>query len=159
MQNTQWTGNTSIKFIAHASKHRLEYVAVECPNKRSRVTYLLISIECKDPNLLAAVAAIKRDKAEKYVNFEDAVAFITPCCPVTVKQVKEKHFANQVSATNGLNTTLKSGIGKTGVELQFHKHTDFWKLPEEQHEEVKVFQADQKKKRAPKGKGGPPTKI
>ena len=44
MQNTKWNGNTSIKFIAHSSKHRqlytemteaAEHVAVECPNERS----------------------------------------------------------------------------------------------------------------------------
>ena len=94
MQNTKWNGNTSIKFIAHSSKHRqsyiemteaAEHVAVECPNERSRVTYLLNSIECKDPDLLAAVAAIKQDEVGKRVHFEDAVAFIIPCCPVASK--------------------------------------------------------------------------
>ena len=126
MQNTKWNGNMSIKFTAHSSKQRQSYiemteaaahVAVECLNKRSRVTYFLNSIECKDPALLAAVAAIKQDKVGKRVHFENAVAFIIPCFPVTMKQVKKMHFAAQVVATNGLNTTLKSGIGKTGAEL------------------------------------------
>ena len=164
MQNTQWTGNTSIKFIAHSSKHRQSYiemteaskhVAVECPNEHSRVTYLLNSIECKDPDLLAAVAAIKQDDTGKRQHFEDAVLFIIPCCPVAAKQVKKTHFGAQVAAANGLNTTLKSGIGKTGVELRFHKHADFRALPEDQREEVKAFQAQQKK-RPTNGKGGSP---
>ena len=58
MQNIRWNGNTSTKFIPHSSKHRqsyiemteaAEHVAVECPNKRSWVTYLLNSTECNDP--------------------------------------------------------------------------------------------------------------
>ena len=34
----------------------------------------------------------------------------------------------------------------------------FWKLPEDQREEVRAFSAEHKKKRAPKGKDGTPTK-
>ena len=161
MQNTKWTGNTSIKFFAHSSKHRelyieitevSEHVAVESPNKRSCVTYLLNSIEYKDPNFLAAVTANKQDGSGKRIHFENSVAFIIPCCLVAAKQVKKTHFAARVAATNGLNMMLKSGIGKTGVELRFHKHADFWNLPEDQHKDVQAFQSEQKKKHPNKGK-------
>jgi hypothetical protein len=153
IQNTKWNGLSNIKFIAHAAKHRSSYidmteakehVAVECPNERSRVTYLLNSIESKDPDLLAAVAAIKQDEAGKRSHFEDAVAFIIPTCPVEAKHAKKAHFNASVSSTNGINAKLKSGIGKTGVELRFHKNKDFWALPEEQRQEVREYTAAMK---------------
>ena len=115
---------------------------VECPNERSPVTYLLNSIECKDPDLLVAVAANNQHEAGKRIHFEDAVAFIIPCCPVAARKVKKTHFAAQTAATNGLNMTLKSGIGKTGVELRFHKHADVCKFPEEQCNTIQAFQAE-----------------
>ena len=34
----------------------------------------------------------------------------------------------------------------------------FWNFPEDQRDEVRAFSAEQNKKQAPKGKGGPPTK-
>ena len=97
-----------------------EQVDIECPTERSRVTYLLNSIDCKDSDLLAAVAAIKQDDLGKCANFEDDVAFIIPTCPFAAKQTKKTHFSASVSTANGLNTHMKTGIGKTGVELRFH---------------------------------------
>ena len=153
LHNGKWNGVGNIKFITHASKHRsmyidlceaAEHVDVECPNERSRVTWLLDSIDCKDADLLAAVAAIKQDEAGKRSIFEDAVTFIIPCCPVEKKKVKRTHFNGTVAASNGLNTKLKSGIGKTGVELRFHKHDEFWKLPEDQRQEVQEHTAAMK---------------
>ena len=153
LQNHKWNGAGNIKFITHAGKHRsyyidlteaAEHVPVECPNERSRVTWLLDSIDCKDADLLAAVAAIKQDDPGKRSSFEDAVAFIIPCCPVEKKKVKRTHFSATVASSNGLNTKLKSGIGKTGVELRFHKHEEFWALPEDQRQEVSEHTAAMK---------------
>ena len=141
----------SIKFIAHSSKHRQlysemteasEHVAVEYLNKHSPVTYLLNANECNDPDLFVAVTAVKHNETGKHIRFEDAMVFIIPCYSVAAKQVKKTQFTAQITATNGLDTTLKSSIGKTGVELQFHKHADFWNLHDEQQTEVQAFQTE-----------------
>jgi len=65
LQNRKWSGTTTIPFLHHAAQHRKSftelqeaqcYVAVEVPNQRSRVKYLIDSITSIDPSILAGLA-------------------------------------------------------------------------------------------------------
>jgi hypothetical protein len=46
-----------------------EHIPVDVPNDRARVTYLMNSLKTVDPTVLAAIAAVCQDKADKCVNF------------------------------------------------------------------------------------------
>ena len=58
-------------------------------------------------------------KMEK-VHFEDAVAFLATVCPVLRNANKKKntHPNAHIASTTGLSGKVKSGKGKTGVDLQ-----------------------------------------
>jgi hypothetical protein len=50
---------------------------------------LLDSITTNDPNVLAAMAAVCQDDADKRVNFKNSFTFLAPTCPVTAKVAKK----------------------------------------------------------------------
>ena len=56
---------------------------MDVPNERARVTYLLDSLTTTDPNVLAAMAAVRQDEVNKRVNFKSLFTFFAPTCPVT----------------------------------------------------------------------------
>ena len=87
-------------------------MAHQLPNDRTRVTYLLDSMNCTDPELLAAVAAVKNDDAGMRDAFELTATSISPADPVARKQMNNKCPAANISATDGLKSK-----GRTGVEL------------------------------------------
>ena len=109
-------------------------MAYQLPNDRTRVTYLLDSIRCTDPELLAAVAAVKNDDAGMRDAFELTATSISPADPVARKRMNNKRPAAEISATEGLQSK-----GKTGVELRWHKTPEFKALPENQREELKAW--------------------
>ena len=82
--------------------------------ERTRVTYVMDSIESKDPNVLAALASIRQDNPGMRDNFEQAAAFLLPACPIAKKGASRKGISAQVAA---VNPQLNTGKGKTGVEL------------------------------------------
>ena len=138
-----WTGNSTTTLEAHIDGHRMAYVALteasahvayQLPNDRTRVTYLLDSIRCTDPELLAAVAAVKNDDAGMRDAFELTATSISPADPVARKRMNNKRPAAEISATEGLQSK-----GKTGVELRWHKTPEFKALPENQREELKAW--------------------
>ena len=70
LKTCTWTGNTSISLEAHIDAHCMAYLALmeasahvvfQLPNERTRVTCLLDSVNCTDPELLAAVNVVKND--------------------------------------------------------------------------------------------------
>ena len=106
LQNVKWNGQTTITLQQHMSMHRREwitlqdcseYIPVEVPNGRQRVTWLMNSITSIDPGVLAAIAAVRQDEGDKRVNFESAVAYFAPVCPVLAKQQKKGKLAVNVS--------------------------------------------------------------
>ena len=145
LQNVKWNGQTAITLQQHMSMHRREwitlqdcseYIPVEVPNGRQRVTWLMNSITSIDPGVLAAIAAVRQDEVDKRVNFESTVAYLAPVCPVAAKQQRRGKLEANVSGTtaSGLGAT-----GKTGVALRYHKYSEFQKLSDEQKEELREF--------------------
>ncbi len=87
------------------------HIPVEVPNDRARFTYLLDSLKTIDPSVLAALAAVRQDDADKRVNFENAFTFLAPSCPVIAKAAKKGRvtFEANVSGTGG--KTHLGGLG------------------------------------------------
>ena len=74
----KWSVTTNVKLRQHTAKRCKSYidlteasthVPVKCPNEHSQVTYLMTSITCKDPYILAALANICQDEDNKRRNF------------------------------------------------------------------------------------------
>lgn len=167
VKTRKWTGTTNVTLASHMAKHRsshislteaAEHIPVETPNERTRVTDLMVSITSKDPDVLAALAAVRQDEAGMRIHFEETVAFLLPTCPVAKKQASRgKGMAvAEISGASakGLGSTLKAGKGSTGVELRYHRHHDFKKLPKEQRDELVAWMAANKKRKPADGKGG-----
>jgi hypothetical protein len=80
-----------------------KHIPVEVPNNWARVTYLLDSFKTINPSVLAAMAAVRQDDADKRVNFENAFTFLVPSCLVAAKVAKKGRvsFEANVSGTEG----------------------------------------------------------
>ena len=90
--------------------------------------------------MLAATAAFHQYEPGKRTNFESASAFLSPTCPVSKKQANRINHVSVAEITstngNGLDNNLKEGRGNTGVELSYHKWSEFNTLPKNQKDEV-----------------------
>lgn len=153
LQNRKWNGTASITLSQHMDMHRTawiqlvdcaEHIPVEVPQGRSRVTMLLKSLDtCVDPSVLAAIAAVRQDEVDKRVNFENAVAYLAPVCPVAARQAKKGKVENAnvgAAVAGGLGTSnVKPGIGSSGVALRYHTKKEFMKLPKEQKNELSTW--------------------
>ncbi len=82
LKNRQWSGTTSATLSQHMGLHRkafitlsecVEHIPVEVSDDCAHVTYLLDSFTAIDPSVLAAIAAVCQDDANKQVNFENAL--------------------------------------------------------------------------------------
>jgi hypothetical protein len=164
MMRREWTGTTSLTLKDHTHKHRTCFVALgeaaehvphELPGERTRVKYLLDSIKCKDPEVLAAVSAVRQNDPGMRDNFEGASAFLIPTCPVAKKSTR-KGLVADISSAEGSGSILSSGKGsKTGVDLRWYPSEEFQALPEAQQKELKEWRAKQRKERkGAAGKGG-----
>ena len=87
MVQKSWTGQTRQTLVAHINRHRQAYVALikaadhvshQTPSERTRVSYLMNSIDSKDAEVLAGLAAIRQDDAGMRGGFESAAIFISP---------------------------------------------------------------------------------
>ena len=114
-----------------------DHIPVDVPNDQGCVTYLIDSLKTVDPTVLAAIAAIRQDEADKRVHFENAFSYLVPVCPVTAKAAKKTgkvSFGAEVSAATGKNAgglggcNLKPGKGSSGVDLRYHRHKEFHAL-------------------------------
>jgi hypothetical protein len=74
LKNRQWSGTTSATLSQHMGLHRkafitlsecAEHIPVEVPNDCAHVTYLLDLFTTIDPSVLAAIAAVCQDDANK----------------------------------------------------------------------------------------------
>ena len=161
------SGHTLHAFVAghraafHGLQRAKEHIAVELPNERTRVKYLMDNMkECNDKDVTAALAAIRQDDtmtaganptpSGMRNNFERAVAFLLPTDPV---KGKKKRVAAEISAINGGSSketgnekggakkkvSFKKNVGETGVELRYHKFREYSKLTNEQKEELNAY--------------------
>ena len=153
LKNQQWSGTTSATLSQHMGLHRkafitlsecAEHIPVEVPNDCTCVTYLLDLLTTIDPSVLAAIAAVCQDDANKQVNFENVFTFLAPTCPVAAKAAKKERilFDANVLSTNmkaqaGLGGDCKKpGTGRTGIALHYHKYNKFQALSEEQRADL-----------------------
>jgi hypothetical protein len=124
------------------------HVAYKLPNERRRVTQFLDSMASQDPELLAAIAAVKQDDPGMCNSFEQTVTFISPSDPVARKKQSNKRPAAEISATF-VDGQLRQR-GSTGVEFRWYKRKEFVALNEAQKEELKGWAATQPDKRTVK---------
>ena len=126
MVQKSWTVQTRQTLVAHIDRHRQAYVALievadhvshKIPSERTRVSYLMNSINIKDAEVLAGLAAIRKDDAGMRDDFESSTIFLSPTCPVAKKGPERKVGFD---AATILAVDAKNGIGKTGVELRYH---------------------------------------
>ena len=138
----EWAGATVMTLNIHVDRHQTAFILLleatnhvshQVLNERTRVVHLLQSITSKDANVLVAIAAIEMYDAGMREDFEDAVAFLAPTCPVAKKQSNKRvgFYSATIAATSG-----GLGIGKTGVELQYHKIPAFLALSQEQRDKL-----------------------
>ena len=99
-----------------------DHVSHQTPSERTRVSYLMNSIDSKDAEVLAGLSAIRPGEAGMRGDFESAAIFLSPTCHVAKKgpQHKVGFDAATISAADA-----KTGIGKTGVELRYHAKKEF----------------------------------
>ena len=135
---------------SHVDCHRMafillseatDHVSHQVPNECTRVGHILKSITSKDAKVLAAIAAIaaiEMDDAGMREDFEDAVAFRAPTCPVAKIQYNKRvgFDSATIAATSG-----GPGIGKAGVELRYHKRPAFLTLSQEQRNKLILHNA------------------
>ena len=156
LQTLKWKGQSNYPLERFCQKHRngyttmraaAEHVDFQLPNQHTRVGYLLDAIECDDAKLQAAIANIENDKSGKRVDFEAAVAFLLPSCPISRKRQKTTKTnvvgVSEISATTGGNSSFgsKSGIGETGVHFRYYQPAEFKKLTPEQIAELKQWRS------------------
>ena len=145
LHNRKWKGQSNFSLDKFVAQHRNAYVSmVQCsehveyqlPNEYTRVGYLLDAIESKEPDLQAAMALVRNDTVPggKRNDFEAAAAFLLPHDPVAKKRATAKRPQVEISTVD--STDLKSGIGKTGVELRYHTYAEYTKLSTEQKKEL-----------------------
>ena len=95
--NGKWSGTTAFTLHGILAKHRASYhtlqrcaehVAIEIPNERTRVGYLLDNIDCNDKNVTTALSHIRLDDnvGGMRSDFERAVVFLLPTDPVRSKR-------------------------------------------------------------------------
>ncbi len=154
LSNKVWSGNTPTTLAQHMGMHHhawitltecAKHIPVDVPNDRARVTYLMDSLKTIDPSVLAAIAAVRQDEANKRVNFKNTFASLVPVCPVTAKTAKKTGkvaFNASVLGTSGKTEgglgggNANPGKGSTGVALCYHCHKEFHALNKEQKDEL-----------------------
>jgi hypothetical protein len=57
-----------------------EHISVEVPNSWAWLPYLLDSLKTITPEVLAGLAAICQDDADKRINFENVFTYLAPTC-------------------------------------------------------------------------------
>jgi hypothetical protein len=138
-----------------------EHIPIEVPNDCARVTYLLDLFMTIDPSVLAAIAAVCQDDANKQVNFENAFTFLASTCPVAAKAAKKGRvlFEANVLFTNmkaqaGLGGDCKKPQkGRSGVALHYHKYNEFQAFFAEQKAELNEWKEDNGRSKEDKGGG------
>ncbi len=114
-----------------------------------------------DPSVLAAIAAVCQDDANKQVNFENAFTFLPPTRPVAAKAAKKGRIsfdANVLSTNMKAQVGLggdgnKPGKGRTGVALRYHKYNKFQAPSAEQKAELNEWKEANGRSKEDKGGG------
>ncbi len=177
LSNKVWSGNTPTTLAQYMGMHRhawmtltecAEHIPVDMPNYCARATYLMDLLKTVDPTVLAAIAAVRQDEADKLVNFENTFAYGVPVCPVTAKNAKKTGkvaFKASVLGTSGKTQgglgggNPNPGKGSTGVAIRYHCHKEFHALNKEQKDELCKWTKANGRKKAGGKKPASPRKL
>ena len=135
-------------------------MSYQLSNQSTRVRYLLDTIKCINSLLMARIANIQCDQNSmgKLHDFEKAVAFLLPACPLAKRLATAGEIVENKTA--GISSmTLKEGVGSTGVEFRWYPRKEFAALTGNQKDELREFTnltagKKQKASTRSKGKGG-----
>jgi hypothetical protein len=174
LSNKVWSGNTPTTLVQHMGMHChawitltecAEHIPVDMPNDHARVAYLMDLLKTVGPTVLAAIAAVHQDEADKCVNFENMFAYLVPVCPVTAKTAKKTGKVAFDASVLGTSGKTQGGLGggnanpgkvSTGVALRYHCHKEFHALNKEQKNELcKWTKANGRKKAVGKKPASP----
>jgi hypothetical protein len=151
LHNRKWKGQqTNYSLEKFIGQHQAAFVnlsqckthvAYQLPNEISRVTYLLTGIECMSAPLQAAMALVCNNTGAngKVNDFESTAAFLLPHDPVSTRRAATKcgaEVSEVVIDSAEESFHKKARIGKTGVELRFHKGNEYFKFSDEQKKEL-----------------------
>ena len=149
LHNRKWKGQSHFSLDKFIAQHRNAFVSMsqcadhvnfQLPNELSRVTYLLDAIENNDAPLQAAMALCRNDNGPdgKMNDFEATASFLLPHDPVAKKRPTNSRAPANVSSTTTLPPSgMKTGTGKSGVELRFHTREEYTTLNAEQRDELR----------------------
>jgi hypothetical protein len=159
-----WKGQSNFTLERFIAQHRNAYVSMQAaaevvtyqlPNEHSRVGFLLNSIQCNDPGLQAAMAAINTDKTANGLreDFEAAATHLLPYDPVQKKRIDQaggKRGSADISDTTGEEANIssfgaKKGIGSSGVSLRYHTKVEYEKLDKAQKTELREWRQKEPK--------------
>ena len=176
LHTAKWKGSGNYPLESFCTKHRLANemlksavesgIAHQLPTEFTRVGFLLDAIETTDPQLQAAMAAVKSDadhdaETGKRYDFESTVTYLTPNDPVirrrgTKRQLEVNISSNHTTGESNQNeanvSSIKSGIGKTGVALRYHSQSEYKTLTKEQKQELYEWRSSSEKKDKSKNK-------
>jgi hypothetical protein len=177
LSNKVWSCNTPTTLAQHMGMHRqawitltecAEHIPVDVQNDRARVTYLMDSLKTVDPTVLATIAAVRQDEADKRVNFETTFAYLVPVCPVTAKTAKKTGKVAFNASVSGTSFKTQGGLGggnanprkgSRGVALCYHCHKEFHALNKEQKDELCKWTKANGEKKAGGKKPASPRKL
>ena len=164
----KWKGQANFSLDKFIAQHRNAFVsmqqcsvhvAFQLPNEYTRVGYLLDAIETSDASLQAAMALVRNDTdtvTGKRSDFEATATCLLPHDPVAKKRNtrggNERQRGAEVSSIS--SSTIKSGIGSTGVDLRYHKLDEYKKLSPEQKSELHEWRSNQTEEQKKAGKKG-----
>ena len=120
LKSSKFKGNNNYTLEKHCDGHRQNYISmqeasehvpVQLPNERSRVTYLLDSIECQDPYVIVGLAQIRVSDPGLRTEFEGSVTALLPNDPVIKK--KGKNEANKLANISGIEFKKGRGVSCT----------------------------------------------
>lgn len=152
IHNQTWSGDGSFSLESFIMQHRSanvsmtrcsDHVPYQLPNERTRVTHLLSGIRTTNMPLQSAIAHVKSDDGPdgRMQDFESTAAYLSKFDPVQAKRRKTGQSGKKVTIAG---VDLKSGVGKSGVELRYHTTDEYYNLKTPQKLELKRWRKTKK---------------
>ncbi len=164
LQNIKWNGR-SFPLETHVSNHCsahddlrecANHITVSVPDTAQRIEYLIDSITCQDNTLQAVIGLVRANTNNMRNDFESAASAMIEVDPY---KRSNKSNANQRTA-NISAIDFSAGRGSSGVDLRWHPHKEFKRLPEDQKNDLREWMKTQEgKKLAKQGRKAVATKC
>ena len=118
LTTVKWKGTSNYLLSTHCARQRnanvtlqacANHVEYQLPNERTKVGFLLDSIESDDAGLNAALAHVRHDEGPHGMreNFEAAVAMLLPMCPVAKRKT-----AQEGSGSGGCGGVVEESVDR-----------------------------------------------